>query len=228
VIVLLTDATAHGYPGVGAYSGVTPTPPTYDQTIAALGGLGARIVSVSSASSGPRTDVRNMLRDFARRTGTLDASGSPNSFVEEIATDGSGLGSAVVDAIFAAAQVPLDVSARATDVDAPGESVDAVAAFINRVVTRDRAASGLTCTTGYRTTDLTGIDDDSFDDTFLDVDPGDPVCFDIIPRRNRTVPPTLDPQLFRARIDVLGDGFTPLDDREVFFLVPPRIPDPNE
>jgi len=36
------------------------------------------------------------------------------------------------------------------------------------------------------------------------------------------------PQLFRARVDVVGDGFTPLDSRIIFFLVPPRIPDPNE
>ncbi len=45
---------------------------------------------------------------------------------------------------------------------------------------------------------------------------------------NTTVMPTLDPQLFRARIDVLGDGFTPLDNRDVYFLVPPRIADPQE
>jgi hypothetical protein len=29
-------------------------------------------------------------------------------------------------------------------------------------------------------------------------------------------------------VNVLGDGFTPLDDRLIFFLVPPRIPNPNE
>ncbi len=45
---------------------------------------------------------------------------------------------------------------------------------------------------------------------------------------NMTVMPTLDPQVFRARIAVIGDGATPLDTRDVFFLVPPRIPDPNE
>jgi hypothetical protein len=54
------------------------------------------------------------------------------------------------------------------------------------------------------------------------------VCFDIIPRMNDSVPATLVPQVFRAQINVIGDGFTPLDDRVVYFLVPPRIPDPNE
>jgi len=59
------------------------------------------------------------------------------------------------------------------------------------------------------------------------VTPGAPVCFDILPRMNTTVAPTLVPQVFRAQINVIGDGFTPLDDRVVYFLVPPRIPDPG-
>ena len=45
--------------------------------------------------------------------------------------------------------------------------------------------------------------------------------FDIFAARNTTVPPTDTPQLFRAGVDVLGDGVTVLDTREVFFLVPP-------
>ena len=32
------------------------------------------------------------------------------------------------------------------------------------------------------------------------------------------------PQLLDANIDVLGDGFTVLDSRQVYFLVPPVIP----
>lgn len=39
---------------------------------------------------------------------------------------------------------------------------------------------------------------------------------------NTTVMPTADPQVFRARLTVRGDG-SPLDDRIVYFLVPPRI-----
>jgi hypothetical protein len=47
------------------------------------------------------------------------------------------------------------------------------------------------------------------------------VCFDVIPRMNTTVMPTDMPQVFRAIIEVVGDGVTVLDEREVFFLVPP-------
>lgn len=120
-----------------------------------------------------------------------------------------------------------DVSARAVDVADPGESVDAVAAFIDHLETRSRPAPGLTCTTGLTTVDRDGIDVDTFHDTFMRVNPGSPVCFDIVPRINTSVEPTLVPQLFRAHVHVVGDGFTPLDDRVVYFLVPPRVPDPG-
>jgi hypothetical protein len=36
------------------------------------------------------------------------------------------------------------------------------------------------------------------------------------------VPATDSPQLFKATITVFGDGITQLDQRDVYFLVPPR------
>lgn len=222
VIVIVTDAPSHNYPGETSYSGISPTPPTYAQAITGLTDLGARVVGVNSGSA------RAMLLDMATRTGTVDAGGSPAPFVFDIASDGSGLGTAVVDAIFNAAQVPIEVSAKATDVVEPGETVDAVAAFLDHLETRSTAAPGLSCTTGLSSYDRPAIDGDAFPDTFRAVLPGTPVCFDIIPKMNATIMPTLMPQLFKAQIDVIGDGFTPLDSRIVFFLVPPRIPAPNE
>lgn len=223
VLVILTDATSQNYPGT-TYSGVSGPPPTYASAMSALNGIGARVVGISSGGS----DVRSMLLNFSASTDTRDSSGSSDPFFFQIASNGSGLSTSVVDAIENAAEVPIDVSARATDVMDPGETVDAVAAFVDYLETRTTAAPGLTCTTGFSTVDRPGIDGDSVPDTFENVRPGQPVCFDIVPRMNTTVMPTLDPQLFRARIDVLGDGFTPLDDRDVYFLVPPRIADPQE
>jgi hypothetical protein len=40
---------------------------------------------------------------------------------------------------------------------------------------------------------------------------------------NVSVMPTTAPQLFRATVQVYGDGVTLLDERDVFFLVPPEI-----
>ena len=39
-----------------------------------------------------------------------------------------------------------------------------------------------------------------------------------------TVEEIVEPQLFRAFVDVVGDSVTVLDTREVFFLVPPSGP----
>lgn len=228
VIVMITDAVGHNYPGFVAYSGVSPTPPTWAATLTALTSANARVVGINSGSDYRPTDVRNFLLALAAGTGTVDSGGSAAPFVFDISSDGTGLGPAIVDAIAAAAAVPLDVSARARDLVDAGETVDAVASFVDHLEPNATGAPGLTCTAGFATSDYAGIDADSFPDSFLRVRPGAPVCFDIIVRQNDVVPATLVPQVFRAQIDVIGDGFTPLDDRVVYFLVPPRIPDPNE
>lgn len=50
---------------------------------------------------------------------------------------------------------------------------------------------------------------------------GTPVCWDVNPvAQNTTVEPKSTPQLFKAKLTVSGDG-SPLDERSVFFLVPP-------
>jgi hypothetical protein len=161
---------------------------------------------------------------------TTIASGAPGPARDYVldARGGSGLSATIVDLVRRAAAVPLDVSAQAVDLADPGETVDAVAAFVDHLEPNVAGAPGLTCTGGFATSDFAGIDGDSFPDTFLDVTPGAPVCFDILPKQNDTVPATLVPQIFRAQINVIGDGFTPLDDRVVYFLVPPRIPNPDE
>ncbi|MAQ18335.1 MAG: hypothetical protein CMN30_26500 [Sandaracinus sp.] len=238
VIVVITDAISHNYtPAAGDsfwatqgftinYSGVSGPPPTYAQAITALNDLGARVVGISSQGSTPagwQPRVRDMLLAISADTDTRDAGGSSAPFFFQIGADGTGLSTSVVDAIENAAEVPIDVSARAVDVVEPGETVDAVAAFVDFLETRVTAAPGLSCTTGFSVVDRPGIDADSVPDTFQAVPPGQPVCFDIIPKMNTTVMPTSMPQVFRARIDVLGDGFTPLDDREVYFLVPPVV-----
>jgi hypothetical protein len=64
-------------------------------------------------------------------------------------------------------------------------------------------------------------DSDPEADYFVDVIPGTPVCFDIIPAQNDTVAPSSIPVIYTAFVDVIGDSVTVLDTREVYFLVPP-------
>jgi len=68
---------------------------------------------------------------------------------------------------------------------------------------------------------------DGIKDTFPQVQNGNKVCFDVVPKMNTAVPHTSDPQVFRARLQVKGQtaaGSVNLGTpREVFFLVPPVI-----
>jgi hypothetical protein len=52
------------------------------------------------------------------------------------------------------------------------------------------------------------------------------VCWRLVSKQNTTVMPTSAPQLFKATVTVYGDGITQLDQRDVYFLVPPAPIDP--
>lgn len=229
IVIVMTDVDQHNAPTCGCdYGGSVPLiggvrGASYTATTAALAGLNARVVGIAT-STGARPFLERLVTDTTIARG---ATGAASTYVLN-ASGGSGLSASIVEVVRRAASVPLDVSAQAVDVVEAGETVDAVAAFVDHLEPNAVGRPGLTCTTGFATSDYPGIDADSFPDTFLRVTPGSPVCFDIIPRMNTTVPATLVPQVFRARINVIGDGFTPLDSRVVFFLVPPRVPAPGE
>ncbi|MBI4701129.1 MAG: hypothetical protein HY744_08225 [Deltaproteobacteria bacterium] len=117
--------------------------------------------------------------------------------------------------------VPLNVTIEATD--EPNDAGDALQ-FIDYLVVNVSGAGK--CTVVSPTADT---NQDGFDDSFPALLGGTPVCWDVIPvQKQSTVPPADKPQLFTAKLTVKGDG-SPLDDRQVFFLVPPKdaeIPPP--
>lgn len=203
IIVLFSDAWFHNGPSGYAYGTIAGvTPPTYAQTVDALNAIHARVIGVNSSSA--RSDMEQIGRD----TGTVDASGTP--FVYD---QGGDFGNLVVEAVMAVAHgVPMDIAARA--VDDPTDEVDAML-FIDRIVpattAADPCASGLT---------VEG-------DAFIDVLPGTMVCFDIFAARNETVEPTTEPQIYMATVQVWGDDVTVLDERNVYFLIPPVIEGPG-
>ena len=208
IIVLFSDAPMHNGPSGNNYGSIPGvTPPTYSQTVAALNAIHARVIGVNSSSA--RSDMEQLGLD----TGTVDAAGSPFVY------DQSGsFGDLVVDAVVNVAHgVPMDITA--VPVDDTSDSVDAVASFVDHI--EPNTTAGGICATGLATTDHDG---DGFDDTFVNVTPGLMVCFDVIPKMNTTVEPTADPQTFMATIQVWGDHVTVLDERDVFFLVPPEVP----
>ena len=218
ILVELGDA-----PFFGGASGICARPGR-DELVAALDAIHARFIGISSqAAVGDADSMWTGCRDVAVATGSVDVAGNPLAF--EIAADGSGIGDQVVEALETlAGQVVMDISARAVDVvEGPTETVDTTL-FVERVEpnrmggVEDPRYPGRVCAGGLAVSDTDG---DTYNDVFTDVLPGTIVCFDIIPRRNDSVPAAAAPQLFRGEIQVLGESVTVLDTRDVYFLVPP-------
>ena len=206
IIILMTDALMHNGPGnYDPYSGIPGvTPPTYTQTVAALNAIHARVIGVDSGGGSSH------LTTLANDTGTVGAGGP---LVYSISGTGTGLGGQVVDAVEELVDsVPMDIAARGVD-DASDE-VDAMV-FIDQIIPSIDAAAP--CATGLT---VEG-------NAYINVIPGSTVCFDIIPARNETVEPTSEPQIYMATVQVWGDDVTMLDEREVFFLIPPVIEGPG-
>lgn len=186
--------------------------PTYtaDTAGAALTLAGITFVGIDAD---PLHQGRADLEAVARASGSLDSDGIP------LVYDGDE-GAVVAAVTTAIAEIAHEVPFRATTevLDEPGDDGDA-APFIARLEVNVSAAG---CTIVVASdTDL-----DGFEDTFDSLRPGTPVCWDVVPAQNDSAPPELTPLVFRARIRVLGDG-SPLDERLVHFLVPPRIPEPG-
>lgn len=198
----------------------TATP--QQETIDALNAIGAKTIGVYGVGSWGY-DGRDAMLSFMTAQGSVDANGDP------LVYDGSGGNPSqqIVQAIIDLSQVPMDISSLAQDNDdgtdnfGQTDTIDAVAEFVDHLEATDQ---GALCTSGWTMEDGDG---DSFPDTFLQVEPGNRVCWDIVVKQNVTVEPTEHPQLFTATIYVYGDGVTEVDSRTVYFLVPPEIEGPG-
>lgn len=158
------------------------------------------------------------LSSMATATGAVDSTNGNAPLVFNGA-DGSAA-SAIENGIRTLANsVPLDMGAAAED--DPADAVNAVTAFVDHLQTLQLGTNE--CEDGLTDRDTNA---DTFRDEYVDVRAGTPVCWRLIPKMNTTVPPTDEPQLFRATVRVTGDGVTTLDTRDVFFLVPPAPLDP--
>jgi hypothetical protein len=220
IVILITDSSFHNGPSAySPYSGVDPVPPTYDETVTALNDIHAKVLTIYSTEGDDPTYAPLHCQQISTDTGAITSEG-PLTFT--IGGDGSGLGTEVVNAVDTLAHgVPMDLSVVARD--DTSDSVDATV-FIDRIVpnttggVEDPMDPTVICLGGLTTADT---DSDSYAEEFLDVLPGTQVCFDIIPKQNDTVAPAAVPIIYTAYVDVVGDGVTVLDTREVYFLVPP-------
>ncbi|MCB9591476.1 MAG: hypothetical protein H6719_01980 [Sandaracinaceae bacterium] len=219
ILVALTDTSSKNGPltsGSGTYdaSGFTMSPRgphTYEETLAAVNGIGARVIGVISGEEVSSPTPISQFETWARETGTVDASGNPITFM--ISGDGSGLDSRIVDAIrILAEETPQDIDAEARDgEDRPMEMGVDARMFIKQItpVSFFDGTSNVECP-------MTGRCDDQI---FYDVTPGQTVRFRVR-FLNDFQEPRSFAQVFLATIFVLGNGVAELDAREVVIVVP--------
>ena len=238
IIVLITDAPFQ-VPPIYDLAGLTGTA-TLGGTTSALNGISAKVIGIASNQA-----ARLDLEFFATATSTwLDPEdlgappgmtdcftgigGMPNPpaangkcpLVFDVAGDGSGLGATIEDAILNLSQLgTIDVSVNLIGETMSVNNVGSPAmpyvlpggmdstAFINGVTPVPPPPPGATILGGE----------------FRDVTPGSTVTFDVEAENNflMEIP---EPLLFHVIIQVIGDGITVLDERDVFLLVPPEIP----
>ncbi|MBX3271437.1 MAG: VWA domain-containing protein [Sandaracinaceae bacterium] len=202
IVVLFTDAPFHngpyGYNYYGTPGGVAAS---WTQTVNALNARNIRVITIQSGGTYGLDDARAL----ADATGSYSSSGS--RYVFSINHDGSGLSSAVVNAIVDLANYNrMDITARATDNTATA-------------IDERRFVSSITAVS-WGPGSCTGI---SGGHTFVQCLPGTSVDFRIA-FRNDFVMPTSVPQVFNFFIEVIGDGSYVLQRIPVRIVVPPTVP----
>jgi hypothetical protein len=186
-------------------------------TLGAMNARAAKVVGVFG--SGSTSTTINNLEAMASDTGSVDAMGFPLVFNGADASAATAIGNGIRALVRG---VPLDMAAVAAD--QPGDAVNTVAAFVDHLETLQ--LGNALCSSGLIDVDTNA---DTYRDQFVDVRAGVPLCWKLVAKPNLSVPQLDRPQLFRARVDVIGDGITVVDSRDVFFLVPPQaIDDPIE
>jgi hypothetical protein len=184
--------------------------PDYDTVAEEL--LSAQITYIGVNAEETRDpEVTLDLTEIAVRTGSFDEYGAPLVFMGADAA----VADTVADAIRTVARVPLDVTARPLATVQEGVNPIDFIEYLQANLTGEAP-----CTAWDAVRDEDG---DGRDDTFIQITPGTPVCWDISIRPNTIAPPTEEPQVFVATIEVRGGaGGTLLDSRDVYFLVPPE------
>ncbi|MFH2008834.1 MAG: hypothetical protein ABI333_19760 [bacterium] len=210
ILIEVTDAGNQAGPSCGGVS----TPAMVGNALAALGIKFVGLYGTDDTGGTPCSSALTCTTEIGIASGSVDVNNQPFIY--------SALDAAVVQATITAVLdlvrgVPLEVVIEATDL--PGDAGDALQ-FIDYLEVN---LSGGPCSNVNPVADMNS---DGHDDAFPALLPGTPVCWDVHPiLLNDFVPATTEPQVFRAELTVYGDG-SPLDSRQVFFLVPPVIEGP--
>ena len=209
IVLLFGDANFHNGPGGSqAYTSI-PSAPTYEQTVMELEGIGARVIGIYSGGSPYGGDAnRADYEAIATSTGAVREDGTPLVF--DIDSSGSGLSNAVVEGVASlVGGTPQDVTTSAQNIAGNPDEFDATQ-FILSIVTGEGYRDGISGT-GYTSKDGS---------SYFGVIPGTQVTFDI-DFGNEVRAPATRAEIFRARIDVVGNDVAVLETRNVYIIVPP-------
>lgn len=214
IVVLMSDAPFHNGPnGSAAYDNdsLGGPAPTFEQTVAAVNGRRVDVIGIVVGGFGSAEDDQRAL---ASAVGSTSLDGEP--FVTQWnPSGGESISDVVVEQVRTLSeQTRFDVTLEYED--GPEDGVDTREAFVDHLA----AVPGGT-QEGCPFRVPVDTDADGYLDTFFNVGAKSGVCFEVVVKRNTTVEATEEPQLFRATLRVIGDDFTDLDVRDIYFLVPP-------
>lgn len=238
IVVLFTDICQHNGPpdedpSCDPYTGITPAPALWTDTMAAMNRRGARFIGVNASGSytcatTTAPDDYNpcwFLKRTANETGTVDLDGNPLVYDLPNTASTTDFADSVVEAIeTVATRVALDVDTALRDDSSDTERVDARSFIKRRTPACNSDVAGEPSTSDCWA-EPTGVTHDqaiaTFDlSTFYGVVPGTRVTFRITFQNDFYVNPDFRTKLFVAFIDVRGGGTTVLDTRQVFVVVP--------
>ena len=201
IVVLVTDADFHNGPGgSNLYTGITPTPPSYDQAMAELSRLGAKVIGIFSGERG----LRPHTEETVRRSGAVTSDDSP--LIYEVNSNGTGLDLNIVSAFEElTGNVRRDVSVAAEDPD-DQDDVDPRPLLLRATPISADPPQGIVATDANR---------------FLGVIPGTELTFEVELTRGDNQPEPADGEhiVVRLLLRVLGDGAVLLDQRTVYLVI---------
>jgi hypothetical protein len=214
ILIQLTDADNQAGSSCGGVSSAAIAG-------AALAAEGIKFIGLygtdDDGSGTPCTSPLQCAQQLGIESGTVDSNNQP--FVYFIGNDGAIVVASAKQAILELVRgVPLNVTIQSEDL--PNDDGDALQ-FIDYLEVNISGQGNCTNVTPTADTDADGRDD-----SFPSLLGGTPVCWDVHPVPiNDFEQPATYPKVFVARLTVLGDG-SPLDARDVYFLIPPVIEGP--
>ena len=187
----------------------------------ALTAAGVSFIGIDAADGGPGNGVIN-LTELATASSSIDSNGQP--FIR--AGDGPTIIDSATDAISELVNdVPIEVTIEAIEVEGDdGDALRFLDYFETNTTTPDPDGDGITNCEVLNLTTADGADADAYHDIFEALKPGRRICWTVYPKQNDVEEQGADVKLFELQLIVRGNGAI-LDQRTVYFLIPPRPPE---